>query len=537
MPIKGSLQEAGLAEVCQLLSMGQKTGCLSVTDRSRFGQIFFDRGRITFATIINRPDRLGDLLLRGGAITLAQLKEAVAAQADAPDRRLGQLLVDLGYVEEDTLGRYIVRQIHEAVYHLFTWNRGSFYFEGGKTPGSGEILISASSESLLLEGARRVDEWSVIESLIPSLDLVFAPDRAPGEREELTPDQQDVLPLLDGQRTVKDVAAVGGISEFDTAKALYRLVRAGLARQVGRRERDESAEPTDPREARKLGVAFYETAMLEDAEREFRGVLDGDPDDVTARHYVALIALRRHEPEEAVKRLQTLLENAGPRVGGYLNLAYALRLEGRHDHALNVLAEAEKLAPGDVRVRLAQGATELCAGNTETAAMALANYRAMLPEGTRPAAPYFYCAALAAAVEERTKVAEALVREGIEAYPASAPLHLLAGNVAERRADTVEAERCYQRAAEEDVTLAQAHRNLGDLAYRRGIQDEALEHYRRAVEADPWLGDELYTRLGDLYYRRSERDEAVRCWERAVEMNPHNEVARNHLEVIARAMD
>lgn len=537
MPIKGSLQEAGLAEVCQLLSMGQKTGCLSVTDRSRFGQIFFDRGRITFASIINRPDRLGDLLVRGGAITREQLQEAVAAQANAPDRRLGQLLLDLGHIDEETLTQHLERHIHEAVYHLFTWNRGSFYFEGGKTPGRGEVLISASSESLLLEGARRVDEWNVIESLIPSLDLVFAVDREPEEGDRLTPEQGDVLRLLDGQRTVGDVAEVGGIGEFDAAKALYRLVRAGLARQVGRREEDEGEEPIDPGGARNLGVAFYETAMLEDAEREFRRALSAEPEDVTARHYLALIALRRHQPREALERLQSLLEGAGPRVGGYLNLAYALRLEGRHDHALKVLAEAEKLAPGDVRVRLAQGATELCAGNTETAAMALANYRAMLPEDARPAAPYYYCAALAAGVEERTRVADALLREGLEAYPASGPLHLLAGNVAERRADTAEAERCYQRAAEEDALLAQAHRSLGDLAYRRGMEAEALEHYQRAAEADPDLGDELYTRLGDLHYRRNERSEAVRCWQRAIELNPGNEMARNHLEVIARAMD
>ncbi|MGH7463042.1 MAG: DUF4388 domain-containing protein, partial [Longimicrobiales bacterium] len=45
MAIKGSLKEASLADVCQLLALGQKTGCLSVADRTRFGQIFFDKGR------------------------------------------------------------------------------------------------------------------------------------------------------------------------------------------------------------------------------------------------------------------------------------------------------------------------------------------------------------------------------------------------------------------------------------------------------------------------------------------------------------
>ena len=51
MAIKGSLKEASLADVCQLLALGQKTGCLSITDKSRFGQIYFDRAE----DLKNRP--------------------------------------------------------------------------------------------------------------------------------------------------------------------------------------------------------------------------------------------------------------------------------------------------------------------------------------------------------------------------------------------------------------------------------------------------------------------------------------------------
>jgi len=45
MAIRGSLKEASLPDVLQLLAMGQKTGCLSVNYRSNFGYIYFDRGR------------------------------------------------------------------------------------------------------------------------------------------------------------------------------------------------------------------------------------------------------------------------------------------------------------------------------------------------------------------------------------------------------------------------------------------------------------------------------------------------------------
>lgn len=536
MAIKGSLREAGLADVCQLLSMGQKTGRLSVTDGSRFGQIYFDRGRITFATIVNRRDRLGDLLVRDGTVTHEQLLEAVDAQAEQPDRRLGEILLERDLIDNDTLTAAIERQIEEAVYYLFTWKQGSFYFEPGNTPDSGEVLIRVNPESLLLEGARRVDEWSIIEKKISSMDLIFSVDRDRMELAavDLTPNQKALLPLIDGQRTVEDLSEEAGIGEFETGKALYGLVQAGFASRVGRRELSEPAESTDVVEARNLGVAFYGTAMLDDAHREFSRALRREPHDVTSRHYMALIALRRGDPGEAIRGLSALVEDTGPRTGIYLNLAFALRLQDRHDDALRVLAEARKAAPTDPRVRLAQGATLLFAGDTGAAVEALEEYRSMLHHDDLPPARYYYCVGLAATVAGRMEDADAILEEALGAHPASPPLHLLAGNLAERRADMAAAERAYQQAAEEDPMLAQAHRNLGDLAGRRGADREALEHYRRAAETDPDLGDELYMRLADIHYRQNEREEAIRCWRRALELNPANEVARNRLELVAR---
>ena len=66
MAIKGSLKEASLPDVLQLLAMGKKTGCLSVTHRNNFGYIYFDKGRICYASIVNRRDRLGDMLVKSG---------------------------------------------------------------------------------------------------------------------------------------------------------------------------------------------------------------------------------------------------------------------------------------------------------------------------------------------------------------------------------------------------------------------------------------------------------------------------------------
>src|SRR3954465_7007973 len=126
MAIRGSLKEASLPDVLQLLAMGKKTGCLSVTHRNSFGYIYFDRGRICYASIVNRRDRLGDMLVKSGTVSQAQLETAGPLPSPQRDKRLGELLVEMSALSSDKLREVIRVQIEEAVYFLFTWNQGTF---------------------------------------------------------------------------------------------------------------------------------------------------------------------------------------------------------------------------------------------------------------------------------------------------------------------------------------------------------------------------------------------------------------------------
>ncbi|HEX7049016.1 MAG TPA: DUF4388 domain-containing protein [Longimicrobiales bacterium] len=539
MAIKGSLNEASLADVCQLLAMGQKTGCLSVTDRSRFGQIYFDRGRITHAAIVNRRDRLGDLLVRDGVIPHDVLTQVVEQQAREPDRRLGEILVEQGVLDQAQLEAYIRIQVEEAVYSLFTWTRGSFYFEVDQRPPPGETVLSINPESLLLEGARRVDEWSLIEKKIPTLDLLFEVEvaRLRASDVELTPEQERLIPLLDGSRTVQELIDETGLGEFDVGKALYGLIQAGFAHRVGRRASGAAEQVRDAEvlEHRNLGIAFYQTGILEEAAREFRRVLELRRGDVSARFHLALIAIREGKDRDAVKMLKSLLEENGPSYAAFMNLAFALNRLGRPADALLVLDEAEALRPGTPRVALARGVALLESGDAAAALASFDEYRKRLAPDEPPAGLYYHHVALAALLDGSVEAAAAWVAEGLEAHPTSAPLHILAGLVAEHRSDEEAAERSFRQATEEDPAIAQAHKNLGDLAYRRKRYDEALEHFQRAARLAPRLGDDLYTKLGNLHYKRMERDEALECWRRALELNPANELVRNSVEVVTNA--
>src|SRR3954470_19797408 len=303
MAIKGSLKEASLPDVLQLLAMGKKTGCLAVTHRNNFGYVYFDRGLISYASIVNRRDRIGDILLKSGTITQAQLDAAISAQSRHRDKRIGELLVSQGAVTRDALHAQIRTQIEEAVYYLFTWTRGTFNFEAEVHPEEQDLLVAINPESLLLEGARRVDEWSLIEKKISSLDLVFDVDRGKLAAAGVTlpKDQQVVMELLDGQRDVVSVIEESGLGEFEVGKAIYGLVTAGFAQRVGKTKATE-AVVSDARvdEHRNLGIAFYKTGMLDEAMREFRRVSELRVHDAESRFFIGLALMRQNNWTEAV---------------------------------------------------------------------------------------------------------------------------------------------------------------------------------------------------------------------------------------------
>ncbi|MEN8374392.1 MAG: DUF4388 domain-containing protein [Gemmatimonadota bacterium] len=537
MAIKGSLREASLADVCQLLAMGMKSGCLSITDRERFGRIYFDGGRITFASVVNRRDRLGDLLVAEGVVSAEQLAEALQEQGRSPERRLGQILLARGWLDEEALRERVRAQIEEAVYFLFTWSQGGFFFEVDQRPGETEFLVSINPESLLLEGARRVDEWSVIAKKIPSLEDVFDldHDRLHDAGLALTPEQERILPLVDGATTVAEIADRSGLAEFDAGKALYGLIQAGFAQRVGQRAQGASAErEADFSERLNLGTAFYSTGMLEEAEAEFRRVLEIRPKDSAARSYLARIALQRGRPRDAVQRLKAVLEEQGPQHGAFVSLAYGLRMLERAADALLVLDEAESLAPDSEIVSLHRAAILAERGDWGGAGEHLVEYRRRL--GDRPpSAPFFHLAGLLAAVTGRLDEARATMEAGLRAFPESAPLLLLAGAIAERQADLDEAERLYLRALDADRQLPQTYKNLGDIAYRRGLHDDAMDQYRKATTSAPDLGDDVFARMGNLHLKRGEREDAIRCWRRALDLNPRNEVVRKNLAVVGNA--
>src|SRR5512134_543890 len=235
MAIEGPLRELSIHDVFQLLDLSRKTGVLRVESdlRNNAGTIYFHEGSIVYAEIRSNPHLLGELLVRTGRITRAELEEGRELQRRQGDRpRIGEILVTLGVITSRDLQRHVRLQVEEVVFEVTSWTEGHFSFSEGPlegVPPDGGVRIRV--EALLMEGARRIDEWSRIEKRIPHLGVVPAlalSSEASEGQLDLLPPEWEVLALIDGARDVRAIAADLSRSEFDVAKTLFGLESAGV---------------------------------------------------------------------------------------------------------------------------------------------------------------------------------------------------------------------------------------------------------------------------------------------------------------------
>ena len=257
MAIEGPLRELGIHDVFQLLDLSRKTGTLTVTSmlRDNQGVVYFDRGAIIHASIKSNPHRLGELLLRAGKITegdVTRLREQQRREGNK--RKLGELLVDAGALSRKELERQVRFQLEEVVFEMMSWREGHFSFEEGPVldaPAEADIRIS--TESMLMEGARRIDEWSRIEGKVPGVAVIPVFAAVDGDHAgalDLLPREWEVMAQIDGGRDLRAIATASAMSDFDVAKIIYGLVTTGiveLKKVEGAAAEPPPAPPVPPR--------------------------------------------------------------------------------------------------------------------------------------------------------------------------------------------------------------------------------------------------------------------------------------------------
>uniref|UniRef100_A0A7V0Z464 DUF4388 domain-containing protein n=1 Tax=candidate division WOR-3 bacterium TaxID=2052148 RepID=A0A7V0Z464_UNCW3 len=229
MPIEGDLKSINFASILQLIAQEKLTGVLKIKKKNEVVDIGFIEGQITGAFFEKgeKTERLENYLVRSGFIK-KNLYEMIKEIHEETKRPIMNIIIDDKYLTLEEIERIIKFKIQEVIDEVFTWQEGEFKFEQGAViyPKS-LIKIRLSTENIVLESARRFDEWPRIVSQITSPDLVFKKIEKPELKLKLPEDELRVLSLIDGHRSVYDLVDISGLGKFHTYSCLYHLLTTG----------------------------------------------------------------------------------------------------------------------------------------------------------------------------------------------------------------------------------------------------------------------------------------------------------------------
>jgi CheY-like chemotaxis protein len=237
--LRGDLRVVPLAEVLQLLDVQEQSGMLTVERTGARVEIYFRRGRVDQAIAEGVPDEflLGRFVVDAEHMTRAEFESFLESRSlQAGSKLLGQQLVKLGHIGEPDLKTCLTRQSSELIYEILRWRHGRFRFAAGMElpPSVIDAALGLDVEAVLMEGYRRVDEWHLIERAIDNFDVVFLRNEdsvAQMGRGRLTREELNVLELVNGKNTVKDIVRKSRMGSFEVSKMLYRLLSIKLVRR------------------------------------------------------------------------------------------------------------------------------------------------------------------------------------------------------------------------------------------------------------------------------------------------------------------
>jgi hypothetical protein len=261
MALEGTIRDFGLPDIFQLIGLQRKTGILTLTNEKdqESVTVTFENGMVVMADSSARrlEDRLGNVLVKQGKLARDRLDEALSLQKQTL-QRLGHILASSSAITSKDLREALQIQVSQIVFRVFRWRDGRYQF----TPADSvdydrENFAPMSTDFILMEGIRMVDEWPIIEKKIPSFGIVFRPvvdpslievaaasegDGAGSERPaaasstgriRLSSDEERVFRKVDGVRTVQAIIDSTGAAEFEVCRTLFDFLNRNLIASAG----------------------------------------------------------------------------------------------------------------------------------------------------------------------------------------------------------------------------------------------------------------------------------------------------------------
>src|SRR5215831_556907 len=236
MALQGSLHEFALWEIVQLLSSQKKTGRLLLRNNAEQVPLYFLDGRIAGAREqgLGPADPLMRFLRRVRWLSEEQLRGIESLNAES-GRDLVDLLINGRYVESEELQGLYERMVLDLLFRMLRWESGEYSFSAVVPPESA-MRISLSTDSLLMEAARRVDEYKRQLQQLPDGHLILGLRELPDPDDPLSDEEKELFGLVDGKRTLAEIVQEAPLTDYEAMEGLARLLESRWIEIVGKRD-------------------------------------------------------------------------------------------------------------------------------------------------------------------------------------------------------------------------------------------------------------------------------------------------------------
>ena len=227
---RGDLAVTPLAEILATIHRYRVPGVVTASREGRVRRIFLDDGLVVFAASNELEMSLTAYLVRCG-----WLKPEAAIEAEARRSRdglkLGQVLLQLGFVTPERLNQGVGGQIREILWGAFDWDAGDVLFEIGGRRGGELVRIDVPIPEVILEGVRRAADVRRLVARLGSGASVLEKTRN-SLLDLFRLDERAYYEAIDGRTPLQVLAARGPGSQSENARVLYAFYCLGLIRKM-----------------------------------------------------------------------------------------------------------------------------------------------------------------------------------------------------------------------------------------------------------------------------------------------------------------
>jgi len=239
-PMKGELAEGVVPGLLRELYVGRRNGTLHFQKGDESQRVRVRRGHIVNAHSSVVTERLGDILVKRGLLSPGDLARATDVVVKEK-KRLGQVLVDLGLIDQSGLEDAVALHVHELLAKVFTWDEGTYAFEEEDEAPGDELTLKLSTAELILEAVQAVQDPDVVSYLLGDRDRPLALSEDPLLRFQqlaLSPTDGFVLSRVDGSLSAREIEGMIPLPPEEVRKSLLGLVSTGIV------EFQDKPEPT-----------------------------------------------------------------------------------------------------------------------------------------------------------------------------------------------------------------------------------------------------------------------------------------------------